>query len=529
MPKHVIYARKSSESEDRQILSVDSQIRQMKDLARRHGLEVAEVLTETRSAKAPGRPVFDALMRRIHKGDIATILAWKLDRLSRNHLDSGKLMYVLAEGFLEKIITVDGVKTQSGNDRFMGTMELAIATNWIDQLRVNTKRGTEERLRLGWAPYRPPPGYFNDRINKTIISDRKRLAMVQKMMALALSGMRPEQIRREANENWGFRTAQRKRSGGSPLSRSMIYKILSNPFYTGQIPYKGRLLPGKHEAIITREEFQQLQTILHRGGRHRPKVHEFAFTGLFKCGKCGAAITAEAHVKTSGRRFVYYRCTRRRVVAEACREQAIPEAQLLDQLGRTLGRLTIPEPVLAWMKSKVHRVLDADRARGAMVRTTLEGTLRSTEREIANLLNLRIRELVPDEVFTAKNQELEQRKANLTNRLATATEAGQEVAGRISELLDFAASVRKHFLGGSAVQQRAILEAVGSNYTLKGRTASFHLGKPLQLIAEAGSCSNWQRVVDDVRTWFLTTTDYFKIPRLDEVVTPEHDVAAQAG
>src|SRR5262249_11316110 len=130
MPTNVIYARKSSESEDRQILSVDAQVREMKDLAARHGLAIAEVLTETRSAKAPGRPVFDALMRRVYKGDIGAIFSWKMDRLARNPKDSGNLLHALGEGLVKQIITIDGVKTPSGNDRLMGSVELAFATKF---------------------------------------------------------------------------------------------------------------------------------------------------------------------------------------------------------------------------------------------------------------------------------------------------------------------------------------------------------------------------------------------------------------
>jgi DNA invertase Pin-like site-specific DNA recombinase len=516
MPINVIYARKSSESEDRQVLSVDAQVREMKTLAHRHGLEVSEVLTESQSAKAPGRPVFDALMRRVYKGQIGAVLSWKMDRLARNHFDSGNLMHVLAEGLLQKIITIDGVKTQSGNDRLMGTMELAFATKFIDELRANTKRGTEERIRLGWAPYMPPPGYLNDRLNKTIISDPPRLAMIRRMFDLLLSGaMRPEQIRRVANDQWGFRTVQRKRSGGKPLTRTLIYEILGNAFYTGQIPYNGRLHPGKHEAIIAGEEFQQAQAILHRDGRQRPQRHDFAFTGLIKCGNCGGSVTAEEHIKKSGLRFVYYHCSRHRVVAEPCREPAIPERLLIDQVAGALGRLSIPGPILDWLKRKVNGVLEADQSRGELVRKAFEEALRSTEREIANLLTLRLRDLVPDAVFTSKTKELERRRASLEERLATATEAGENVAGRITELIDFAATARMSFLEGSGVQQRMILEAVGSNYTLTGRKVSFQLGSPLELVANAGGCSNWYRLVDDVRTWFLSTTEYFRLPTLD--------------
>jgi site-specific DNA recombinase len=69
MGQYVIYARKSTESEDRQVLSIDSQVRELRQLARKHDVQVGEVLTESRSAKAPkNRPVFDQLMRRVEGG-----------------------------------------------------------------------------------------------------------------------------------------------------------------------------------------------------------------------------------------------------------------------------------------------------------------------------------------------------------------------------------------------------------------------------------------------------------------------------
>jgi site-specific DNA recombinase len=253
------------------------------------------------------------------------------------------------------------------------------------------------------------------------------------------------------------------------------------------------------------------------GYSQRPKHHEFAFTGIFKCGSCGSAITAEEHIKPSGRRYAYYRCTRTRATSERCAEPAVPEPQLVNQISRTLGRLSIPDPVLVWMKRKMSAVLEADHTRGEMVRGTLEETIRSTDQEIANLLDLRLRSIVPDEVFTRKNQELEQRKIGLQKHLATATEAGQAISQQINEVLDFAVTVQQNFVAGPAVRQRAILEAIGSNYLLRGGKMAFHLEKPLSFIAEASGCSNWGGIVDDVRTWLLTTTEYFRFPMINEI------------
>src|SRR5262245_18603649 len=258
MASYVIYARKSSESEDRQVLSIDSQIRELRAIAQRERVQIAEILTETRSAKAPGRPVFGELMRRVNRGDIAGILCWKMDRLSRNPLDSGVLLQAQADGKLDRIITIDGVKTADSNDRLMGTFELAFATKFIDDLRMNVKRGIRERLTRGWATYPPPIGYMNDVVSKTIVKDPDRFVLVRKMWdELLAGGQRPEQIRATANKEWGLRTRKLKRRGGKHLGRTTVYNMFGNPFYMGVIQLRdGRSFPGKHEPMVTREEFE---------------------------------------------------------------------------------------------------------------------------------------------------------------------------------------------------------------------------------------------------------------------------------
>src|SRR5262245_55376298 len=141
MPTHVIYARKSTESDDRQVLSIDSQVQELKLLALRRGLDPPEILIEKFSAKAPGRPVFGSLMKRIGRGEVDAVLCWKMDRLARNHLDTGQVLQALADGKLPRVITPEREYTADGNDRFLGNFEFGIATKFIDDLRANVRRG----------------------------------------------------------------------------------------------------------------------------------------------------------------------------------------------------------------------------------------------------------------------------------------------------------------------------------------------------------------------------------------------------
>jgi site-specific DNA recombinase len=515
MSHHVIYARKSTESEDRQVLSIDSQIKELQGLALRRGLRPPEVLTEARSAKAPGRPVFGALMRRVSQGEIRGIICWKMDRLARNHLDTGAILQALADGKLQEVMTSDRTYTPDGNDRFMGNFELGMATKYIDDLRANVKRGNRARFQRGWVNYLPPLGYMNDRAAKTIVKDPDRFDLVRRMWELLLTGAyRPEQILKTANEEWGFRTRKFKRIGDRPLARSSLYRLFGDPFYMGLIRLKsGETFVGAHPPMLAKEEFDRAQEILGRPGRPRPKRHEFPFAGLIRCGACGAVATPEKHVKRSGREYVYYRCSRNRS-GGICHEPPIPASHADEQTARVLDRLVIPEKTLGWILSRVGDTIRGEEERRASARRMLEDTLASVRREAETLLSLRLRDLVTDEQYLARKQALDERQRATDARLVAPAKAHEEIADLTVKTFQFGTRAARLFRAGTTVQRRMILEAVTSNRLLQGRKLLIQLKNPFRLIAEGGPRTDWCASLDDVRTWIRDTTEYFSIPDL---------------
>ncbi len=515
MPTYVIYARKSSESEERQIMSIDSQVHELRAIAARNGAAVSDVLTEAHSAKAPGRPVFSELMRRVHKGEVSGILCWKMDRLARNPYDAGVVLQAQLDGKIERIITSDGVKNSDGNDRLLGSFEFALATKYIDDLRANVKRGNRARFQRGWINYIPPPGYVNDRIAKTIVKDPERFELVRQMWTLLLTGsVRPSQILKTANESWHFRTRKYRSRGGTPLATSVMYAMFANPFYAETIRLRnGDTYAGAHEPMVTREEFARAQELLNRPGRPRPIRHRFPFTGLIRCSNCGGTATAEEHVKRSGKRYVYYRCSHNRT-GRPCREPAVPAQVLLDQLASELLTLRITEKAQRWIETRLHKAVSSEAHQVQATRESQERALQDLRREEDNLLSLRLRDQIDDDTFAAKRGESKQRREVLEASLARATKSADELLQRLREVLTFSARAHEVFTTGSPVQQRQILETIGLNYTLGARKASYTLKNPFRVISGARTISDWCARAEDLRTWLGESED-FALPDLD--------------
>ena len=530
MPAYVIYARKSTESEDRQVLSIESQVTELTALAARQGVAVGEILRESRSAKAPGRPVFGALMQRVRRGEVAGILCWKMDRLARNHLDTGTVLQALADSKLPKVLTPERTYTHDGNDRFMGSFELGMATKYIDDLRANVKRGNRARFQRGWPNFIPPLGYLNDRVTKTVVKDPERFDRVRQIWDLFLTGsMRPEQIMQVANRKWHFRTRQFKRQGGKPLSRSVTYKLLTNPYYMGVIRLRsGEVYPGAHPPMITREEFDRAQELLGRPGRPRPVRHEFPFTGLIKCGHCGGGVTAEEHIKPkTGKRYAYYRCSRYKTDVR-CAEPPLSERDLEAQIVERLRGASIPQKLADWALARLKRSLSTEDGRREQIRAGVEQSVKDLEREVQNLLELRLRELVTDDIYVAKNQQLQEQLVLLRRKLAQPVASNDALLLKLSKLLDVAVTAPQTFANGTSVQKRTILETVGLNYQLTARTLSFIGKKPFLFFNGTASRLDWCTIVDDLRTWLLESDEY--LPLIDgENVLHEGSLAGNAG
>lgn len=346
---YCIYARKSSEDEERQALSIESQVKEMRQLAERDNLSVSAVRTEAHSAKNSGeREVFNKVIKEIKDGEYNAILTWNPDRLSRNAGDLGVLVDLMDDKKLLEIKTYNQTFTNSPNDKFLLMILGGEAKLENDNKSINVKRGLRTTVEKGLWPGVPPIGYkVSEEKNEEgrIKVDPIRGHIIQMIFEKTAEGWSQHHIRDWLKEDLDFVSPN-----GKHLSLSTIQAILKRTFYYGEFEYpkkSGNWYKGVHKPIITKELFEKARLEIKKKSRKTARIYrkEFAYTKLIKCGLCGSSIIAEEKFKVlkdgSIAKYIYYGCDRAK--DHHCKLHYIREEELIRQLCDIVDQISVDE------------------------------------------------------------------------------------------------------------------------------------------------------------------------------------------
>src|SRR3989339_1831063 len=160
--KYFLYARKSTDEPERQILSIEAQLFELKEYAKKENLCVVKEFIESKTAKQPGREIFNTMIAGIEQGEAKGILAWHPDRLARNSIDGGKIIYLVDIGKIVDLRFPTYHFDNSAQGKFMLSIAFGQSKYYVDNLSENVKRGLREKLRRGEWPGCAPLGYYHD-------------------------------------------------------------------------------------------------------------------------------------------------------------------------------------------------------------------------------------------------------------------------------------------------------------------------------------------------------------------------------
>ena len=469
----MIYARKSTEEEDRQVLSIEAQLVELKEFAAKEKLEIVASLCEAKTAKEPGRTKFAEMLSLIEKGKADGIISWHPDRLARNSVDGGKIIHFVDRGLIKSLKFPTFWFEPTPQGLFMLNIAFGQSKYFIDNLRENVKRGLRQKIRNGVWPGWAPVGYLNNPKTRLIDIDREKSRKVKKLFELyATGGYTLKSLSNWCKEN-GLRG-----NLGKKISIGNIQKILQNIFYIGLMKYKGEIFEGQHEPLISKKLFDKCQEVMVKRGKvQEVRKHNFAFLGLLKCASCGCSITAETQKGHN-----YYRCTKKKGL---CQEKHyLREEALTEQIKSFLQKVSLSsqdtEKVLAALESEQEQAKQQAQSKVE----SLKERLKQVETKLAKLLDIFLTDALSTEEYAAKKQELLSQKIELQEKITDFEQKGLswiEPAREFVKSLNQAAKLAKT---ENKKEMTTFLKNIGSNHILQNRQLIFSPKIPYNLVAE---------------------------------------------
>jgi site-specific DNA recombinase len=508
MIKYFIYCRKSSEEEERQILSIEAQLQELRDYAKQNSLFVIKEFTESRTAKEPGRPIFNQMLSEIEKGNASGILAWNPDRLARNSIDGGKVIYLVDTQKITSLKFPTFWFDTTPQGKFMLSVAFGQAKYYTDNLRENILRGIRQKLRRGELPAKAPLGYFNEPRIRTIEPDKATFNKMKKILELFAEGNHTLTQIRDKMFSLGL-----VGRNGEPLHLSTIQGLLKNPFYYGMFIYRGELMQGSHKPMISKKLFDKIQLAIHDNGKPRKKSKEknFQFLGFAKCGECGYTITAERKTKPSGREYIYYRCTKKSKTQKCQQHDYLQEEALANQIQDYCQKVSIPDEWKDKYLAKVEEWEGEQNNSSGIFAQNLKDKLKVTKEKVNRLIDLHLDGEIELDEFKQKKNLLVEQKADLEQKLRDFERKGNHWLELLKSWILEANQAgnlanTKNFFG-----MKNFLKTVGSNRILLDGKLNINFPKQYNLLlnlpAEARAFSPREAASEQLNTLWWTRQD----------------------
>ena len=470
MQKFFLYARKSTDIEDKQILSIEAQITELRAFAKQNNLDIIEEFIEKQSAKIPGRPIFSAMLKKIENGEANGILSWHPDRLARNSVDGGKIIYLIDCG---RIVTLKFPQfwfESTPQGKFMLNIAFGQSKYYIDSLSENVRRGLRQKVRRGEYPGPAPIGYINDPRTKTVIVDRKKTKIIKQAFELYSKNHSCfEDIANFLAQNGILRRS------GKIWHKDRVKYLLTNPFYYGHFRYAKEVYEGKHEPIIAKKLFDKVQEVLKQRGRprHKTEIEPQIFCGLLHCGSCGMMITGEYRVKKQKNGnvhdYIYYHCTKKNKSIK-CPEPCIRQEELDKQISSLLQKFSLRTD---WAE-KLLEMAEKDKAISAQSVSAFvqesQNKIRAIQTKLQRLLDGYLEQDIERETYREQKAVLLYEKKSLDEKMARIEQKQNDWLEPFQNWIKVALTLVKIARDNNLLEKKvAAKEIFGSNLCLASR------------------------------------------------------------
>ena len=485
--KYFSYIRVSTAKQGEHGVSLKEQQDAINRYAQKSGLAISQSFEEQETAAKRGRPVFTTMLRLLKTGRANGVIIHKIDRSARNLRDWADLGELIDAG-VEVHFANESLDLNTRGGRLSADIQAVVASDYIRNLREETRKGFYGRLKQGLYPLRAPLGYLDQGSGKPKTIDPVSGPLVQQAFELYATGN--YSLWRLAVELNGRGLRNRR---GEKVSVNGFSRLLSNPFYIGliRLTSSGEVFPGIHLPLVSKQTFDRVQQVLEGKTINRATAHDFMFRRLLRCTGCRFSLIGE---RQKGR--VYYRCHSKDCLGTSVREDSVDGA-----VASAIDLLRLDEEEIAYVRDWIHArrgTLAKDRE---VTVSNLKLQLDQIGTRLGRLTDAYIDGVLDKVMLEERRKSLVYEQAGLKERLRQVEAGLDDGLTTLEQFLELAKTASNLYKIALPEEKRDFVRKLTSNLGVAQKNVDVVLNSEAQVIASRRffTCSSPNRGTP--RTW----------------------------
>ncbi|HEY0427478.1 MAG TPA: recombinase family protein [Pyrinomonadaceae bacterium] len=494
--KYFSYVRVSTQRQGQFGTSLTEQKGAIERYAQKFDLTITKYFEERETAAKLGRPVFLEMLKALKKGKANGVIIHKIDRSARNLRDWADLGSLIDSG-IEVHFASESLDLNSRGGRLSADIQAVVASDYIRNLREETKKGIYGRLKQGLFPFPAVIGYLDagkgnpkriDKIQAPLIKQAFELYSRGNIGLIRLADLMYEK---------GFRN-----KNGKKVTINGLSTILHNPFYIGviRIEKTGEMFAGKHEPIISKALFDQVQAVFE--GKNIPKSvkHFFVFRRQVFCAKCRNLYIAE---KQKGE--IYYRCHTR-----GCTKGTVREDLINSEILKFLKPLKLSNLEYQFFKRETFKQSENSEAEFEVNYSRLQLLQDQTANRLSKLADAYVDGVFDKETYIQKKNKLLLEEQSIKENLSNLKSNSDEAAKKLDAFLELINDAYLSYKTGGPEQKQELVKNIFSNCEIHNKNVLVKPYLPFQLIAERQPFTSGSPCREAARTFRLLFKKLFK-------------------
>jgi len=458
-----------------------------------NALVVKEFVERGESAKnADNRPELQSMLSYIKEHSVDYVIVHKVDRLARNRLDDAQIHLLIKQAGAQLVSTTENIDETPSGTLLHGIMS-SIAEFYSRNLAHEVVKGMEQKAKLGGTPNKSPLGYLNVRLVngegrevRTVEVDPDRAPLITwAFTAYAKGDWTLKRLAAEL-ERRGLTTRPTPRCPARPIKYNHLHKILSTPYYKGEVTYRGVQYPGRHEPLIDEATWSRVQDVLasHATGEKQREHPHYLKSSVF-CGNCGSRLIVTMSKNRHGTVYPYFICLGRHQKTTNCTQRAI----LIPVVEERVEQLYIGQQLDTEMRDEIHAILREDLSSLRRNAETENHRLTTQKQRLINerarLLQAHYAGAVPLDLLKTEQDRISRQLAEVGSRLSATNLEFDRIEECLDKALDYAVNCGRAYLNAGPQERRLLNQAFFERIVVYEDDVQVELAEPFRTLLSA--------------------------------------------